>query len=62
MPMKRTIAIAILILIVLAFIMGSTIILHKAGGWREVAALWTLLVGIFIIAGIIVWCINQIES
>jgi hypothetical protein len=60
--MKRKIAITVLVIIGLAFIIGSTIILHKSGGWGIVAFFWVLMVGIFLTAGAIVWCINQIQS
>lgn len=60
--MKRIIAIAVLIIIGLAFIIGSTIILYNSGGWGKVALFWLLMGSILLVAGILDWCVDQISK
>ena len=60
--MKKKMAVTILATISMAFVIGSTVILYNSGGWEKVAFFWLLLASIMFIAGLIVWCINQIES
>jgi hypothetical protein len=59
---KKYIARAGIALMIVAFIIGSGILLYNSWGWIAIGQFWSLMVFIFLTAFAIMWCIENYNS